>query len=115
MRTTRHMMLSGVMILCCRITSYNVCYTKLLRPPSSGRIFLETDGARVDLVGRSPQAIVDLGIALVPEGRRLFPTLSVEENLMLGAYRQGARAKLAGNLEFMFEVFPVLAERRKLV
>jgi branched-chain amino acid transport system ATP-binding protein len=80
--------------------------------PSSGRIALEVDGARIDLAGRSPQAIVDLGIALVPEGRRLFPTLSVEENLMLGAYRQGARAKLAGNLEFMFEVFPVLAERR---
>jgi len=80
--------------------------------PSSGRIALEVDGERIDLAGRSPQAIVDLGIALVPEGRRLFPTLSVEENLMLGAYRQGARAKLAGNLEFMFEVFPVLAERR---
>ncbi len=80
--------------------------------PSSGRIALEIDGERIDLAGRSPQAIVDLGIALVPEGRRLFPTLSVEENLMLGAYRQGARAKLAGNLEFIFEVFPVLAERR---
>ena len=80
--------------------------------PSSGRIALEVDGERIDLAGRSPQAVVDLGIALVPEGRRLFPTLSVEENLMLGAYRQGARAKLAGNLEFMFEVFPVLAERR---
>jgi len=80
--------------------------------PTSGRIWLDVDGERIDLAGRSPQAIVDLGIALVPEGRRLFPTLSVEENLMLGAYRQGARAKLAGNLEFMFEVFPVLAERR---
>jgi branched-chain amino acid transport system ATP-binding protein len=80
--------------------------------PTSGRIWLEVDGERIDLAGRSPQAIVGLGIALVPEGRRLFPTLSVEENLMLGAYRQGARAKLAANLEFMFEVFPVLAERR---
>jgi len=80
--------------------------------PSSGRIWLESDGARVDLVGRSPQAVVELGIALVPEGRRLFPTLSVEENLMLGAYRKGARAKLMGNLDFIFEVFPVLAERR---
>ena len=65
--------------------------------PTSGKIWLETDGTRVDLVGHSPQAIVDLGIALVPEGRRLFPTLSVEENLMLGAYRPGARAKLARN------------------
>lgn len=87
------------------------CITGIVQP-TSGRIALEVDGERIDLAGRSPQAIVDLGIALVPEGRRLFPTLSVEENLMLGAYRQGARAKLAGNLEFMFEVFPVLAERR---
>ncbi|KPK06840.1 MAG: leucine/isoleucine/valine transporter ATP-binding subunit [Betaproteobacteria bacterium SG8_39] len=87
------------------------CITGIVQP-SGGRISLEVDGERIDLVGRSPQAIVDLGIALVPEGRRLFPTLSVEENLMLGAYRPGARAKLAGNLEFMFEVFPVLAERR---
>ena len=87
------------------------CITGIVRP-TSGKIWLEVDGERIDLVGRSPQAIVDLGIALVPEGRRLFPTLSVEENLMLGAYRPGARAKLAGNLEFIFEVFPVLAERR---
>jgi branched-chain amino acid transport system ATP-binding protein len=87
------------------------CITGIVQP-TGGRIWLEVDGERIDLVGRSPQAIVDLGIALVPEGRRLFPTLSVEENLMLGAYRQGARAKLTGNLEFIFEVFPVLAERR---
>jgi branched-chain amino acid transport system ATP-binding protein len=87
------------------------CITGIVQP-TSGKIWLEVDGERIDLVGRSPQAIVDLGIALVPEGRRLFPTLSVEENLMLGAYRPGARAKLAGNLEFIFEVFPVLAERR---
>jgi branched-chain amino acid transport system ATP-binding protein len=87
------------------------CITGIVQP-TGGRIWLEVDGERIDLVGRSPQAIVDLGIALVPEGRRLFPTLSVEENLMLGAYRQGARAKLVANLEFIFEVFPVLAERR---
>ncbi len=81
--------------------------------PVSGSIRLETDGERIDLVGLTPQAIVDLGIALVPEGRRLFPTLSVEENLMLGAYRPGARAKVTSNLAFIFEVFPVLAERRR--
>jgi branched-chain amino acid transport system ATP-binding protein len=88
------------------------CITGIVEP-SSGQIWLETDGERIDLVGRSPQAIVDLGLALVPEGRRLFPTLSVEENLMLGAYRPGARAKLSENLAFIFEVFPVLAERRR--
>jgi branched-chain amino acid transport system ATP-binding protein len=78
----------------------------------AGTIYLERDGERIDLVGRSPQQVVELGIALVPEGRRLFPTLTVEENLILGAYRQGARAKLSSNLEFVYEVFPRLKQRR---
>lgn len=82
--------------------------------PTAGTIVLETDdGARIDLVGRSPQEIVELGIALVPEGRRLFPLLTVEENLMLGAYRRSARERIAANLEFSFEAFPVLRERRR--
>ncbi len=82
-------------------------------PPSAGKIHFERDGERIDLAGKSPQEIVGLGIALVPEGRRLFPLLSVEENLLLGAYRSAARAKLAENLEFVFEVFPALRERRR--
>ena len=53
------------------------------------------------------------GIALVPEGRRLFPKLSVEENLLLGAYRREARADIAANLAYAFEAFPVLAGRRR--
>ena len=82
--------------------------------PTAGSIVLETDdGARVDLVGRSPQEVVELGISLVPEGRRLFPLLTVEENLMLGAFRSSARARIAANLELSFEAFPVLAERRR--
>src|SRR5208282_552745 len=68
-------------------------------PPAAGSIVAEIDGERVDLVGRSTEAIVDLGISLVPEGRRLFPKLSVEENLRLGAFRATARAALAHNLE----------------
>jgi branched-chain amino acid transport system ATP-binding protein len=56
--------------------------------------------------------IVDLGIALVPEGRRLFPKLTVEENLLLGASRPKARAHIKSNLDFSFEAFPRLAERR---
>ena len=64
-------------------------------------------------MGRTPEQIVELGIALVPEGRRLFPRLSVEENLLLGAYRKTARAAMAKNLEFSYATFPRLAERRK--
>ena len=80
--------------------------------PSSGRIMAEIDGIKHDLVGRTTEEIVDLGIALVPEGRRLFPRLSVEENLLLGAFRPKARAEIKGNLAFCFEAFPRLAERR---
>jgi branched-chain amino acid transport system ATP-binding protein len=81
--------------------------------PDAGEIFLETDGGRVDLVGRAPEQIVQLGIALVPEGRRLLPRLTVEENLLLGAFRPEARPDIARNLDFCFEAFPVLAERRR--
>jgi branched-chain amino acid transport system ATP-binding protein len=81
--------------------------------PTAGRIRFERDGESIDLAGKSPQEIVGLGIALVPEGRRLFPMLTVEENLLLGAYRSAARAKLAANLAFVFEVVPALKERRR--
>ena len=81
-------------------------------PPRAGRIVAEIDGMRHDLRGRSTEEIVDLGIALVPEGRRLFPRLTVEENLLLGAFRRKARASLKANLAFCFECFPRLAERR---
>jgi branched-chain amino acid transport system ATP-binding protein len=81
--------------------------------PEAGEIFLETDGTRVDLTGKSTEEIVGLGIALVPEGRRLFPKLTVEENLLLGAYRAEARADIAANLDFAFEAFPVLHARRR--
>ncbi len=87
------------------------CVTGLLRP-SAGRIWLDRDGMRIDLVGKKPEAIVDLGVALVPEGRRLFPDMTVEETLMLGAYRPQARARLTESLDFCFSVFPVLAQRR---
>ena len=80
--------------------------------PSAGRIVAEIDGERHDLIGRTTEEIVDLGIALVPEGRRLFPRLTVEENLLLGAFRPKARAQITTNLAFCFEAFPRLAERR---
>jgi len=80
--------------------------------PEAGEVFLETDGARIDLTRKSTEEIVSLGIALVPEGRRLFPKLTVEENLLLGAYRKEARADIARNLEFALDAFPALRGRR---
>jgi branched-chain amino acid transport system ATP-binding protein len=82
-------------------------------PPTAGTIVAEIDGERHDLVGRSTEAIVDLGISLVPEGRRLFPKLTVEENLLLGAFRPLARTAITDNLDSSYETFPVLRERRR--
>ncbi len=87
------------------------CIMGIVRPVA-GRIVAEIDGVKHDLVGMPTEAIVDLGIALVPEGRRLFPKLTVEENLLLGAFRPKARAQIKTNLDFCFEAFPRLAERR---
>ena len=87
------------------------CITGVVEP-SSGEITAEINGVTTSLVGKTPEEIVDLGIALVPEGRRLFPALSVEENLHLGAYRRAARVSLGESLDFVFGAFPVLAERR---
>jgi branched-chain amino acid transport system ATP-binding protein len=81
-------------------------------PVSAGRITAVVDGVEHDLVGRAAEDIVNLGIVLVPEGRRLFPRLTVEENLLLGAYRPTARAAIARNLAFCLETFPILAQRR---
>jgi len=81
--------------------------------PAAGEVYLERDGVRIDLRGKSTEEIVSLGIALVPEGRRLFPRLTVEENLLLGAYRKQARADIPRNMGFVFEAFPVLAARRR--
>ena len=87
------------------------CVTGLVTP-QSGEIIFEEDGKKTNLVGLGPEAIVDLGIAMVPEGRRLFPKLTVEENLMLGAFRPAARSNLEENLDFCLRTFPRLAERK---
>jgi branched-chain amino acid transport system ATP-binding protein len=81
--------------------------------PAAGSIIAEIDGERHDLVGCSTEEIVDIGISLVPEGRRLFPKLTVEENLLLGAFRAAARAEIARNLDMSYETFPALRERRR--
>ncbi|HUD62683.1 MAG TPA: ABC transporter ATP-binding protein [Acetobacteraceae bacterium] len=88
------------------------CVMGIVRP-SAGSIVAEIDGTRHELIGLATEAIVDLGIAFVPEGRRLFPKLSVTENLLLGAFRKSARAGIARNLEFCFETFPRLKERSR--
>jgi branched-chain amino acid transport system ATP-binding protein len=88
------------------------CIMGMVRP-RSGSIIAEIDGVKHELVGKTTEEIVDLGIALVPEGRRLFPRLSVEENLLLGAFRPTARAQMQRNLDFCYETFPRLAERKR--
>jgi branched-chain amino acid transport system ATP-binding protein len=87
------------------------CIMGMVRP-SAGTIVAEIDGKRHDLVGRTTEEIVDLGIALVPEGRRLFPKLTVEENLLLGAFRATARSEMNRNLDFCYGMFDRLKERR---
>ena len=87
------------------------CIMGMVRP-SAGTVTAEIDGVRHDLAKLTTEQIVDLGIALVPEGRRLFPKLTVEENLLLGAFRKSARLEMARNLASCFETFPRLAERR---
>ena len=87
------------------------CIMGLVRP-ERGRLSLTIDGKAHDLTKLSPEAIVDLGVALVPEGRRLFPKLTVMENLMLGAFRKAARSAIDRNLALAFETFPALKERR---
>lgn len=88
------------------------CLLGIVRP-TAGRITLDLDNVAYDLGKLSTEEIVNLGIAMVPEGRRLFPKLTVEENLLLGAYRKLARAHIARNLELAYGLFPVLAERRR--
>jgi branched-chain amino acid transport system ATP-binding protein len=74
-------------------------------------------GARVTLAGRDilalpPHEIVEAGIALVPEGRGIFPELNVRENLQLGAFARRARAAESENLDHVRRLFPRLAERQ---
>ena len=76
--------------------------------PTRGSITME--GA--DVLTTAPHRIVSLGIAHVPENRRLFPRLSVEDNLKMGAFMPEARAKYAQRLEFVFDLFPRMKERR---
>ncbi len=75
--------------------------------PASGRIRLQAE----DLTAMSPDRIVSKGITLVPEGRRVFPDLTVQENLKIGAYLRSDKDGIAHDLEWVYELFPRLKER----
>jgi branched-chain amino acid transport system ATP-binding protein len=79
-----------------------------LQPPASGTVTL--DGANI--TGLAPHAIVRRGVALVPEGRRVFGPLTIAENLRLGGYT-ASRAEFDDTLARVYEMFPVLNERRE--
>jgi len=79
-----------------------------LVPPSSGELLFEG----VHLGQQSTDAIVRLGICQVPEGRRIFPQLSVQENLDMGAFLRSGKAQIQADRDYIFELFPALAERR---
>jgi branched-chain amino acid transport system ATP-binding protein len=80
----------------------------LVRLTSGTITFLGTNIASVP-----PYKIAELGIAHVPEGRQVFPELTVKENLEIGAYIASAKAERSRTLDLVFTIFPVLAERRK--
>jgi branched-chain amino acid transport system ATP-binding protein len=77
-------------------------------PPRRGEIFFE--GQPIHTM--PPNAIVALGICQVPEGRRIFPYLSVMENLDMGAFLRDDKAAIKRDMDYIFELFPILAERR---
>jgi len=81
----------------------------LLRP-GRGLVAFQTR----DVAGLAPERLVRLGIAHVPQGRRLFSDLSVRENLLLGAWARRERAAIAADLEHMLDLFPALADRLAL-
>jgi branched-chain amino acid transport system ATP-binding protein len=77
--------------------------------PTGGTIALEG----VDLAATPPHRIVEAGVAHVPENRRLFPRMSVEDNLMMGGFMPAARPKFRARLDFVYDLFPRLRERRR--
>jgi branched-chain amino acid transport system ATP-binding protein len=77
-------------------------------PPRSGDIRFMDDS----IAGMNPDKIVSLGISQVPEGRRIFPYLTVLENLDMGAFLRKDKTAVHSDLDYVFDLFPILAERR---
>ena len=79
-----------------------------IHPPRSGEIFFM--GQRIHKM--SPDKIVSLGISQVPEGRHIFPQLTVQENLHMGAFLRNDRDGIKDDMEYVFDLFPILMQRR---
>jgi branched-chain amino acid transport system ATP-binding protein len=79
-----------------------------IEQPRSGRVIFEGE----DITEKAPDKIVAQGISQVPEGRRIFPKLTVAENLDMGAFLRNDKGEIARDMEYIFELFPRLAERR---
>ena len=79
--------------------------------PKTGKIVFNNE----DITALAPDKIVKLGVVHVPEGRRIFPELTVEENLILGAYTKKDKNKIKNDLEKVFLLFPILKERYKQI
>ncbi len=77
-------------------------------PPRSGRIMFDD----INITNMSPDRIAALGISQVPEGRRIFPRLTVSENLDMGAFLRNDRAGIKEDMDYVFSLFPILSERR---
>ena len=86
-------------------TTLNNCLSGLIKP-NNGKISFEDEV----ISNKSPEEIVDMGLIHVPEGRKLFPNLTVKDNLELGSYRRG-KSNRASNLENVLDIFPKLSER----
>jgi branched-chain amino acid transport system ATP-binding protein len=82
-----------------------------LLKPRSGRIIFNS----IDITEYPPHLRNELGISMVPEGRRIFPNLTVKENLLLGAYNRRARQNIKESLEKVYKMFPILKEREMQV
>ncbi len=80
-----------------------------LTPPRTGEVWL--DGRRID--GVKPNLITEAGVAQSPEGRRIFPRMSVRENLEMGAFARNDKEGIARDLEWVLELFPRLSDRRR--
>ena len=87
------------------------CLSGLLQP-DSGEITLSVDGP-VNIVGKKAYELVAEGVSLIPEGRLLFASLTVEENLVMGAFSKLARTKVKENMSEVYATFPLLEERKR--